>query len=118
MRPFGISCFIAGFQDHEPRLFQTEPSGAINEWKANAIGRNSKNLREFLEKKWEANLDETATIRLGIATLLEIVEAASNIDICVLKDGRSFTLPDAQLESVVAELKKEKEEEEAKKKKQ
>jgi 20S proteasome subunit alpha 4 len=41
----------------QPKLYQTEPSGAYNEWKANAIGRNAANLREFLEKKWEEGLD-------------------------------------------------------------
>ncbi len=56
MRPFGISCFFAGIMDGKPKLYQTEPSGAYNEWKANAIGRNASNLREFLEKKWEADL--------------------------------------------------------------
>lgn len=56
MRPFGISCFLAGIMDGQPKLYQTEPSGAYNEWKANAIGRNASNLREFLEKKWEPEM--------------------------------------------------------------
>ena len=57
VRPFGVSCFLAGFMAGQPKLYQTEPSGAYNEWKANAIGRNAANLREFLEKKWEEGLD-------------------------------------------------------------
>ena len=86
VRPFGISCFVAGFQDHKAKLYQTEPSGAFNEWKANAIGRNASNLREFLEKKWEAGMSSEQTIRLGIETLLEVVESSENIEICVVKD--------------------------------
>ena len=41
VRPFGISTFFAGFQEGKPKLYLTEPSGAVNEWRANAIGRNA-----------------------------------------------------------------------------
>ena len=116
VRPFGISCFIAGFQDGQPKFYQTEPSGAFNEWKANAIGRSASTLREFLEKKWEAEMTEEQSIRLGVSTLLEIVESASNMEICVVKDGSTRMLEEDDLKPIVAELKKVKEEEEAKKK--
>ena len=52
--------------DGQPKLYQTEPSGAFNEWKANAIGRNASTLREFLEKKWEADMSNDVAIRLSI----------------------------------------------------
>ena len=57
VRPFGVSCFMAGFSGSTPKLFQTEPSGAYAEWKANAIGRNASTLREYLEKNWVEGMD-------------------------------------------------------------
>lgn len=66
VRPFGVSTFFTGFMDGQPKLYQTEPSGAFNEWKANAIGRNASTLREFLEKKWEADMSNDVAIRLSI----------------------------------------------------
>ena len=73
-------------------------------------------MREYLEKKWVADLSEEQAIRLGVATLLEIVESASNIEICVMKGSKITMLEEEDLTTIVAELKKEKEEEEAKKK--
>ena len=99
-------------------MFQTEPSGALNEWKANAIGRNASTLREFLEKKWEAGMDEQKTIRLSVETLLEIVESSTNMELCVIKDGAIRMVENDIVEALVTTIKKEKEAaEEAKKNK-
>ena len=118
VRPFGISAFFAGIQDGTPKLFQTEPSGAFAEWKANAIGRSSQTLREFLEKNWKNDLNEDQTIRLAVETLLEIVESADNMELCVIKRDKIATVESDVLSSLVTAIKKEKEEaEEAKKKK-
>ena len=84
MRPFGVSCFFAGFNGDVPKLFKTEPSGALNEWRANAIGRNASTLCEFLEKKWEAGMDRQTTLRLSVETLMEVVENTKNIEICII----------------------------------
>ena len=66
VRPFGVSTFFTGFMDGKPKLYQTEPSGAINEWKANAIGRNASTLREFLEKNYEADMDTDKAVEMSI----------------------------------------------------
>lgn len=45
VRPFGISCLIAGFDPSgRPHLYYTDPSGSFSEWRAQSCGRNSKQV--------------------------------------------------------------------------
>jgi 20S proteasome subunit alpha 4 len=97
-------------------LYQTEPSGAFNDWKANAIGRNAQNLREYLEKHWKAGMSEEETIKLAVQTLLEIVESSENMELCLIKKDSIKTMEQDALDSLVTTLKKEKEAHEASKK--
>ena len=39
---------------------------------ANAVGRNSKSLREFLEERYKPELSEDETVKLAIRTLMEV----------------------------------------------
>ena len=98
VRPYGISCFLTGFSEGQPKFFQTEPSGAYAEWKANAIGKKSKELREYLENKFEDNMTNDQAIECAISTLLECVESAKSMEICVLTEGNVTTyIPEEQV---------------------
>merc|ERR1712062_757437 len=92
-RPFGISCLLTGFDDDgTPHLYQTDPAGVYAEWKANAIGRNAKTVREFLEKNWT----------------VEAVDTEEGDDPKQMK-----MLPVETIEKYVAEIEEEKEKEAA-----
>lgn len=110
VRPFGVSTFLTGFEDAAPQLFLTEPSGALSQWKASAIGKKSKELKEFLEEKYEDGLDIDQATRLAIETLLEVVESPKNIEINVVKANNVSEDIDAEkIQAVVAQINKEKE---------
>uniref|UniRef100_A0A3P9A787 Proteasome subunit alpha type n=1 Tax=Esox lucius TaxID=8010 RepID=A0A3P9A787_ESOLU len=93
-RPFGISSLIVGFDfDGTPHLYQTEPSGTYHAWKANAIGRSAKTVREFLEKhyKEEDMESDTEVIKLAIRALLEVVQSGGkNIELAIMKQDESM----------------------------
>jgi len=110
VRPFGISTLIVGFDaDGTPRLYQTEPSGTYAEWKANATGRNSKTIREWLEKNYEET-EGAATPKLAIKALLEIVEAnGKNIEVAVMKKEGMTQLTEEEVEAIMKEVEEEKE---------
>ncbi|VEU19522.1 DEKNAAC100176 [Brettanomyces naardenensis] len=120
-RPFGISTLIAGFDpnDKTPRLYQTEPSGIYSAWKANAIGRSSKTVREFLEKNYEKekDLSDEETIKLSIKGLLEVVQTgAKNIEISIIKPEETRSMTNEEIEKIVKEIEDEKAAEAEKKK--
>ncbi|KAK1835171.1 hypothetical protein QBC39DRAFT_423754 [Podospora conica] len=120
VRPFGISTLIVGFDNgsNTPRLYQTEPSGIYSAWKANAIGRSSKTVREFLERNYKEDMDRETTIRLAIKSLLEVVQTgAKNIEIALMAPGKTVEmLPLEDIETYVKSIEQEKQEEAAKKK--
>ncbi|KAK2748564.1 Proteasome subunit alpha type-4 [Myotisia sp. PD_48] len=120
VRPFGISTLIVGFDngDKTPRLYQTEPSGIYSAWKANAIGRSSKTVREFLERHHKEGMDREETVQLAIKSLLEVVQTgAKNIEIAIMAPGKPMELlPNEQIEAHVKGIEAEKQEEAAKKK--
>lgn len=119
VRPFGVSTLIIGFDpnDKVPKLYQTEPYGIYSGWKANAIGRSSKTVRELLEKSYKPELDREATIKLAIKSLLEVVQTgARNIEIATMAPGKSLEILDTEtLARYVAEIEEEKAAEAAKK---
>lgn len=81
---------IGGFDPHDghPSLYQTDPSGTFSEWNANATGRNSKTVMEYLEKHYEESQhDEKGSVDLAIRSLLEVVESGNkNIEVAVMKN--------------------------------
>jgi len=115
VRPFGISTLIVGFDnDGTPRLYQTDPSGAYSEWKANAIGRSSKTVREFLEKNYKDEGPQQS-IKLAIKALLEVVESGKNIEVVVVRNNAPYTMLDeAEVDGIVQEIEVEKKAEEEK----
>lgn len=59
---------------------------------ANAIGRSSKTVREFLEKNHKDDLSREESIKLAVKSLLEVVQTgAKNIEISVMESYGKIT---------------------------
>jgi len=116
-RPFGISTLITGFDtDGSPHLYQTDPSGTFSAWKANAIGRNDKTVREYLEKHHsEDTKSEDSCVKLAAQALLEVVESgAKNIEIAVMRKDGMVTIGAEDVNKLCKEIQEEKEKAKAK----
>ena len=69
VRPFGAALLIGGVSNGEPRLFETDPSGTPNEWKAVAIGADRAEIQDYLEEHWEPELTLEEGIELALGAL-------------------------------------------------
>jgi 20S proteasome subunit alpha 4 len=100
-RPYGISTLLVGHdRDGSPHLYQTDPTGNYSEWTANAIGRSSKTVTEYLEKHHTDpdTCTEEAAIRLTVSALLEVVESGQkNIEIAVMRKDAGMELANQDL---------------------
>ncbi len=76
VRPFGVGLIIAGVDNSGPRLFETEPSGTMIEWNAQAIGRGAEKTRKTLIAGWKENMDIKAGAQLLIKALKAGVKEA------------------------------------------
>ena len=66
--------------------------------KANAIGRSSKTVREFLERNYKDGMTKDETIKLTIKSLLEVVQTgAKNIEIAILEKGKRLEVQNPPL---------------------
>ncbi len=88
VRPFGTALLIAGVDDRKARLFETDPSGALLEYKATAIGSGRTEAIEVFEKRYNNDIKLEDAIILGLEALLGSSEGifnASTIEIGVIE---------------------------------
>ena len=103
VRPFGISCLLAGFDTSaRPHLYYTDPSGSFSEWRAQSCGRNSKQVSEFLEKYYKENLTNEEGLKLVVKALLDVVESGNkNIELLVITHNETRVLSDEEIEQLI-----------------
>ncbi|HIE31146.1 MAG TPA: archaeal proteasome endopeptidase complex subunit alpha [Methanosarcinales archaeon] len=94
VRPYGTALLIAGVDDQRARLFETDPSGALLEYKATAIGAGRAKAMEIFEKEYVDDIDMESAIRLGLVVLYQVSDAKFTVETveagCVTLDDRTF----------------------------
>lgn len=120
VRPFGSALIIGGICDNEPKLFETDPSGALIEYKATAIGSGRNDVLDIFEEKYDENITIDEAIHLAIDTIYKISDdkdTINNMEIAVIKkeDAMYSKLSDNEVQKVIdviiEENSKEKDEE-------
>lgn len=79
VRPYGVSMIFAGIDGLGPRLFDCDPAGTINEYKAVAIGAGKEQVTNYLEEHYKEDMTESEAVSLGIKALKSIMEEEGEV---------------------------------------
>ena len=95
MRPFGVSFIIGGVDETGPRLFETEPSGALAEYTAITIGKGKKEAMHFLEKNFKEGVSFDEAIALALKALEKGLGDKGKLDVnrldfAFVEKGKAF----------------------------
>jgi proteasome alpha subunit len=106
VRPFGTALLIAGVDDTGPRLFSTDPSGALMEYKASSEGAGRSGAMEYFEKNYRDDLNMEEGIDMGIKALSKGTEGKLNPEATEIgvvdKNFKFYILPQDETNKYVA----------------
>ncbi len=78
VRPFGTALLVAGYDETGPRLFSTDPSGALMEYKASSEGSGRNGAMSYFEEHYKEGLSKEEGILLGVRALHQATEEKLN----------------------------------------
>ena len=116
VRPFGSALIIGGVYDDKCKLFETDPSGALIEYKATAIGSGRSSAMEIFEEEYNEDLSIDDAIALAIRAIDESTEhdtTSDNVEIAIIKkeDGKYVKLSKDDVASYIEDVLAEDDEE-------
>jgi proteasome alpha subunit len=80
IRPYGTALLIAGVSDGEVRLFETDPSGTLLEYKATGIGIGRPAAMKVFEEEYNPETEIKDAIMLGLKALHSATEGKFDVD--------------------------------------
>lgn len=117
VRPFGSALIIGGVYDGSCKLFETDPSGALIEYKATAIGSGRSAAMDIFEDQYKDDMNLNDAIKLALIAINEATEhetTANNVEIAVIKcDEEVYTkLSQEEVQTFIDEVVSKEESEE------
>lgn len=119
LRPYGTALLIAGVSDGRPRLFETDPSGTLLEYKATGIGIGRNAVMSVFEEDYKEDCTVDEAIMLGLKALHAATDGKfdvnmAEIGVVYLEKAEFHKMSRDDMKKYVEELKKETAEEEKK----
>jgi len=108
-RPFGTALLMAGVDEAGPRLYETDPSGALVGYKAASIGAGRAAVMEVFEEKYKEDMDSKQALLLGIQALQQATEdplSDAAVEIGVVTESEAFKkLSSSEVKKIIDEVK-------------
>ncbi|MDD1663290.1 MAG: archaeal proteasome endopeptidase complex subunit alpha [Methanomicrobiales archaeon] len=79
-RPYGTALLIAGVSDGTTRLFETDPSGTLLEYKATGIGTGRPAVMKVFEEEYNPDAGCKDAIQLGLKALHAATEGKFDVN--------------------------------------
>ena len=107
-RPYGTAFLVAGYETQPggsrggPRLFEVDPSGATDEWRADAVGRGAAAAVEHFEEHYGPSLTGADALALALDGLDAAVDelAVTDVDAATIDGNGYAVVPDDRLAAV------------------
>jgi len=102
VRPFGTALLVGGMDEDVPHLYETDPSGALVEYKASSVGAGRNAAMEVFEERFKEGSSQEAAVILGLQALHKATEgkmAADSVEIGVVStkvNFRKFTMDEVR----------------------
>merc|ERR1719436_789333 len=78
LRPYGVSFLIAGYDKHYGmQLYDTNPSGNFNGWRAHAIGTNGNTAQAAMRQDWVEGMTKREALDLSAKVLVKTMDTAT-----------------------------------------
>ena len=89
-RPYGAGFLFGGWdKNYGFQLYNTEPSGIYNAWRAHAIGKNDQSAQSSLKQYYENNMSLNDGLKLAVKVLKKSLDKnkmnPENVEIFVLE---------------------------------
>ena len=117
IRPFGSALIIGGVYGDTCKLFETDPSGALIEYKATAIGSGRSAAMEVFEENYKDDLTLEEAIKLAITAIKDATDhetTSNNVEIAVIRkdNGKYEKLGSEEVQKFIEQVLDEEENDE------
>lgn len=79
-RPFGVSMLVGGVDKDGIKLYNVDPVGVYNQYRATAIGEKGDEAIALLRDQWKESLTIEQGIKLAIGVLKEVIGQELDVD--------------------------------------
>ena len=107
VRPFGAALIIGGVTKKGCKLFETDPSGALIEYKATAIGYGRKEAMSYFEENYSEDISLDDAIKLSLDAIYSANDSNikdSSIEIAIVDENGYNKLSEDEVNNHVNDL--------------